>query len=294
MDMDAIETFIVLAECRNFTRTAERQHIVQSTVSNRIRVLEDYIGKKLIIRDKKGVKLTEGGSLFLKYAYEIYGLKAACIKDISVLHRFEDRLNIYCNQWFFNYWVSSLLTEYALACPDIAVQLNIEHSENIIPLLQDQHIDIAVLSYPLSLENMECDPFRSSEIVLVGAYETFAHLKEGIRRADLPGIPLLYSDIWENYLWDISGKALNDSRLFRIRCNMLDSAKAFCIAGAGCCLLPLVMVEKELEERLLIRIPLTDLEIKTFQSYIIYNKDRMEQPALKNWIRLLHAKDRSL
>ena len=292
MDMESIETFIVLAECRNFTRTAERQHIVQSTVSNRIKALEDYIGKKLIIRDKKGVKLTEEGNLFLKYAHEIYDLKLACIEDISVLHKFTDRLNIYCNQWFFNYWVSDVLTQYALAYPDISINLNIEHSESIIPLLQKQQIDIAIISYHLSLENMECIPFQASEIVLVGAYGEFAQLGSGIRREDLPKIPLLYSDIWENYLRDISDKILNDGRLFRIRCNMLDSAKAFCIAGAGCCLLPRVMVEKELEDRVLIEIPLIDLKMKTFQSYIIYNKDRMEQPAIKNWIDLINSKSR--
>lgn len=292
MDMDAIETFILLAECRNFTRTAEQQHIVQSTVSNRIKVLEDYIGKKLIIRDKKGVKLTEEGHLFLKYAYEMYGLKMACIRDISVLHQFQDRLNIYCNQWFFNYWVSDILTRYALAFPDISIHLNIEHSENIILLMQKQQIDIAVISYQLSLENMECIPFRSSEIILVGSCREFARLKDGVRRDELPGIPILYSDIWENYLRDISDKILNDGRLFHIRCNMLDSAKAFCIAGAGCCLLPRVMVEKELKEGILVEIPVTDMERKIFQSYMIYNKERMDQPAVKNWICMLNEKNR--
>lgn len=292
MDIESIETFIILAECRNFTRTAERQHIVQSTVSNRIKSLEDYIGKKLVTRDKKGVKLTEEGNLFLKYAREIYSLNQACIKDISVLHKFTDRLNLYCNQWFFNYWICDGLARYAVSYPDISINLNIEHSENIIPLLQKQQIDIAVLSYHLSLENMECVPFRSTEIVLVGEYGKFAHLRGGIRKADLPEIPLLYSDIWENYLSDISDKVLNDGRLFHIRCNMLDSAKAFCIAGAGCCLLPKVMVEKELRDSVLIEIPFTDLEMKTFQSYIIYNKARMEQPAIKNWINLINSKSR--
>ena len=44
MNRDDLLTFLTLADCRNFTRTAERLNVVQSTVSNRIRSLEETLG----------------------------------------------------------------------------------------------------------------------------------------------------------------------------------------------------------------------------------------------------------
>ena len=58
MDLEELRTFIVLAECKSFTKTAEIQHIVQSTVSNRIHSLEEYTAAQLVIRDKAGIVLT--------------------------------------------------------------------------------------------------------------------------------------------------------------------------------------------------------------------------------------------
>lgn len=43
MNIEAIETFILLAENEKFTKTAEIQYLVQSTVFNRINELEKYI-----------------------------------------------------------------------------------------------------------------------------------------------------------------------------------------------------------------------------------------------------------
>lgn len=41
MNIESLETFVLLAENGNFTKTAEVQFLVQSTVSNRINELEN-------------------------------------------------------------------------------------------------------------------------------------------------------------------------------------------------------------------------------------------------------------
>ncbi|RWJ10644.1 MAG: LysR family transcriptional regulator, partial [Mesorhizobium sp.] len=44
MQLDHIETFLDIMESRNFNRTADRLGVTQSTVSTRIRNLEQAIG----------------------------------------------------------------------------------------------------------------------------------------------------------------------------------------------------------------------------------------------------------
>ena len=65
MNSEGIRTSIMLSKLKNFTRTAERMYVAQSTVTNRIAELENETGKKLFVRRQGGVELTEEGKLFL-------------------------------------------------------------------------------------------------------------------------------------------------------------------------------------------------------------------------------------
>lgn len=58
MDYELLKTFICLANFKNFTKTAEQLHVVQSTITSRIKHLEDNVGKSLFIRTNKNVVLT--------------------------------------------------------------------------------------------------------------------------------------------------------------------------------------------------------------------------------------------
>ena len=71
MNSEGIKTFIMLSKLKNFTRTAERMYVAQSTVTNRIAELESETGQKLFVRRQGGVELTEEGQLFLSYALRI-------------------------------------------------------------------------------------------------------------------------------------------------------------------------------------------------------------------------------
>ena len=68
MNIDAINTFLLLSETGNFSRVAERSNLTQSTVSSRIKVLEDTLNVKLFERTSSGVLLTDAGKKFYKYA----------------------------------------------------------------------------------------------------------------------------------------------------------------------------------------------------------------------------------
>ena len=68
MEVRQLQTFCVLADELNFTRTAERVHTVQSNVTAQIRSLEAELGSPLFDRLSKRVVLTEAGRRFRPYA----------------------------------------------------------------------------------------------------------------------------------------------------------------------------------------------------------------------------------
>lgn len=66
----AMETFLVVVQSQSLTKAAKELHIAQTTVSQRLKVLEKELGLKLIERGKgiKQISLTPSGEEFYKLA----------------------------------------------------------------------------------------------------------------------------------------------------------------------------------------------------------------------------------
>lgn len=71
MELSQLRSFRVVAETLNFTRAAERLHLTQAAVSHQIKALETELGEPLFLRAKRGVKLTQAGTVALEYVERI-------------------------------------------------------------------------------------------------------------------------------------------------------------------------------------------------------------------------------
>lgn len=68
MDLRQLDHFVAVAEEHNFTRAAQRVHIVQSALSTSIRSLEEELGTPLFTRNPRKVALTPAGEVMLERA----------------------------------------------------------------------------------------------------------------------------------------------------------------------------------------------------------------------------------
>ena len=68
MNINYLETFLDVMETRNFNRSAERLNMTQSTVSARIRALEEAVRTPLFHRGRFGAEPTAAGYKFLAHA----------------------------------------------------------------------------------------------------------------------------------------------------------------------------------------------------------------------------------
>lgn len=62
-----LEAFYALSQAGHFTRAAERLHVTQSALSQRILNLENELETTLFIRERQGVRLTQEGLELLRY-----------------------------------------------------------------------------------------------------------------------------------------------------------------------------------------------------------------------------------
>lgn len=68
MDIELARTFLEIVSTRSFIRAAERLNVSQTTVSARVKTLEEQLGRSLFVRNKAGASLTTAGEQFLRYA----------------------------------------------------------------------------------------------------------------------------------------------------------------------------------------------------------------------------------
>lgn len=68
MDIDAVRTFLTIAETGGFTRAGQRLHRSQPAISRRIDLLEHELGAPLFERMRGRARLTEAGRAFLPHA----------------------------------------------------------------------------------------------------------------------------------------------------------------------------------------------------------------------------------
>lgn len=68
LDIEAVHAFVLTVDLQSFTRAAEVLDMTQSAVSLKIKRLEDGLGRKLLERTPRRVRLSSDGSAFLSGA----------------------------------------------------------------------------------------------------------------------------------------------------------------------------------------------------------------------------------
>ena len=74
MNITALQTFLAIVDTGSLVRASQVLHVTQSTVTARLKTLEDELGQQLLNRQKSGTTLTPAGTRLLRYARIMTGL----------------------------------------------------------------------------------------------------------------------------------------------------------------------------------------------------------------------------
>ncbi len=155
MRVEYLETFLDLVQTRNFQRTAERLNITQSTVSARIRSLEEAIGVSLFTRGRSGAELTPEGRKFENYAINIRLCWNLARQELGLPEGYESRLRIatQVSLWerIIKRWVVWLREQF----PKTAIHVEADYSKSMISDLMFGALDVGVVYTPQYQPDLE-------------------------------------------------------------------------------------------------------------------------------------------
>ena len=153
MELRVLRYFLEVAREENITAAAESLHITQPTLSKQLMDLEDEIGKKLFIRGKRRITLTEDGILLRKRASEIIELVK---KTESELKKSDE---IIVGDVYIGAAETDAMKDIAKICtnlqkkyPHIHYHLFSGNSEDVIEKLDKGLIDFGILFEPSDIK----------------------------------------------------------------------------------------------------------------------------------------------
>lgn len=151
MDIRSITCFVTIAEELHFRRAAERLHLTQPSLSQRIRALENEIGTDLFARDRRGVALTPAGQAFLEPARRaIENARIAKEQALRAARGEVGRLRLGFTVIAFYGLLPQALQAFRRRYPDVEVDLEEMNSPSLETALTSGSIDLAILHPPLA------------------------------------------------------------------------------------------------------------------------------------------------
>lgn len=286
MDFEQLKAFYTLAQTKNFTKAAEMLHLVQSTVTMRIKQLEEKVGKPLFIRDKRTVEITQAGLTLLPYAERILQLAHEGLVEVAALQPYEDYLSIGSLNSVWTAILEPILKEYHIRYPQIAVKTRTGHSSDVIQYLMDNIIHIGIVYIPPTLPNFEVIPTYEDEVVLVGPPDHSITEASSIDATELAKLPLLFMN-WGSPFREWIMLNLPRSYVPKLQVDKAELAIDLVKQKLGVSLLTRSTVKDELAAGTLREITITGNTPPKRSAYIVLPREKKNRPSVEKWLGLM-------
>ncbi len=167
MDIELARTFLEIVRTRSFIRAAEQLNVSQTTVSARVRSLEDQLGQTLFIRNKNGATLTPAGEQFLRYAPMFVQLWERARHQVAVPPGRRAVLAIGGELSLWHPWMLEWLHWMRRSAPDIALRVHVGLPEGLSDQVAAGVLDIAVMYAPQRRPGSQAELLLEEKLVLV-------------------------------------------------------------------------------------------------------------------------------
>ena len=173
--------FYIVALEGSIKQASEVIHVSQPTISDQIKLLEEFFGVPLFFRRNRSLVLTEKGKIAFNYAQNIFEQSIEITKLLkNNIKKPKSSLDIGMTPLMGHYFKPNQLDQL-FKSPDILLNFHEDRRELLLANLENEKIDIVITD---SKENLN----KNHQVFLLGKNKTFAvaHKKLGISNKNFP------------------------------------------------------------------------------------------------------------
>ncbi len=120
--LKAVRAFEATARHLSFSRAADELCVTQSAVSHQVRALEDFLGKKLLVRNGKQVSLTLEGDTFQSVVGDCFSRMASVTDHLTGKQKVS--LRIMAQTSVASEWLVARMHDFNSAYPEVVTRLD--------------------------------------------------------------------------------------------------------------------------------------------------------------------------
>jgi DNA-binding transcriptional LysR family regulator len=169
MDTELARTFLCVIASGSFVEAANRLHVTQSTVSTRIRRLEESLGADLFVRNKAGTTLTAAGQRFQRHASLLTRTVELARQEVGSVSGFRATLTVAGRIALWDDVLSRWLPIFRDLVPDVAVRAMVGFEEDLMLALVEGRADIAAMYTPQARPGLTIEALLEERLVMVSS-----------------------------------------------------------------------------------------------------------------------------
>ncbi|WP_439598277.1 LysR family transcriptional regulator [Falsiroseomonas sp.] len=254
MQLHQLRYFVQVAELGSFSRAAQQLRVAQPALSRQVRLLEESLGTRLLVRDGRGAQPTPAGLELMARARDIFRLLSEAEEAVGQRGQaIEGVVRLGCPPSIGLLLVPPLLVACQAEHPKLTVQvMESSNTEALEEWLVSGRVDVAVLGAAGRVGRaVQLRSLATDTLCLVGPPALMPGQARTCRLAQLAQVPLILPGAGHGLrsLLD-AACAQQDLRITpRFEVDSVAIIKALAIRGVGCAVLPYATVREELLRR---------------------------------------------
>lgn len=281
MNIDTLSIFCLVVDTGSISQAAKLSYVSQPAVTKQIHQLETTYNALLFDRTDGRLTLTESGQTLYTFAKAIvadFNRSKAAVSDN--LKGYHDSLKVGASLTIGEYLLPGILGQLKKNYPTVNVSLLVENTPRVIEALLDDVIDLALVEGEVLNDNVLVEAIAEDELVLIHSPEHPWAERGAINMAELAHEQMLWREPASGTRLIIENFLRKHQVLDKIQSYMdlgsTQAIKSAVEAGLGVSIVSKLAVARELEQGILCRTKIENVELKR-NLWLVKKKQRFNK-----------------
>ncbi len=195
MHLESLRIFRDLIETGTFSKAAQLNYLTQSAVSQQLKNLERSLGRPLLDRTSRHLKLTPAGKIFFRTAKRLVAdYEKMTARMRSIAPDSAQKLRIAAIYSVGPYVLQRYLRDFLKSHPEVKVEVDYQKASRICDDILRGHCDLSIMAYPVKRRNLEIISLGDEELVLILPRSHPLARRAELNLSDLSGVDFIAFD----------------------------------------------------------------------------------------------------